>query len=105
MPLARAAAETVCSQAPLVSAIVLNQLLGPPALKYALRAAREDGRLPGVRLEADTGRSYPERGAAAPIIGFAGVDNVGLTGIEYMFSGELLPSHDDTDAARQALAA
>lgn len=26
-----------------MSAIVLNQLLGPPALKYALRAAREDG--------------------------------------------------------------
>lgn len=75
-----------------------------PSQSDRIRAAREDGRLPGVRLEADTGRSYPERGAAAPIIGFAGVDNVGLTGIEYMFSGELLPSHDDTDAARQALA-
>ena len=31
------------SQAPLVSAIVFNQLFGPPALKYALRAARENG--------------------------------------------------------------
>jgi len=30
-------------QAPLVSAIVFNQLFGPPALKYALRAARENG--------------------------------------------------------------
>ena len=26
-----------------MSAIVFNQLFGPPALKYALRAARENG--------------------------------------------------------------
>lgn len=63
-----------------------------PSQSEQIEAERAAGNLPGIRLEADTGRNYPEREAAAPIIGFAGVDNVGLTGIEYMFSDELLPT-------------
>ena len=63
-----------------------------PSQSERIRAERREGRLRGVRLEPDTGRSYPERGAAAAVIGFTGVDNVGLSGIEYMFSGELAPN-------------
>jgi cell division protein FtsI (penicillin-binding protein 3) len=66
-----------------------------PSQSERIAAARRAGTLPGIRLEADWGRSYPERETAAPIIGFAGVDNVGLAGIEYMFSGELLPNFEE----------
>lgn len=75
-----------------------------PSQSDRIRAERAAGNLSGIRLEADTGRSYPEREAAAPVIGFTGVDNVGLTGIEYMFSGELLPAADDGTQVGQALA-
>lgn len=49
------------------------------------------GELRGVRLQPDLGRSYPERESAAAIVGYTGVDNVGLSGIEYMFSDYLVP--------------
>ncbi|MCG8481267.1 MAG: transpeptidase family protein, partial [Spirochaetales bacterium] len=69
-----------------------------PSQSERIRIERREGRLQGIRLEPDTGRSYPARDAAAAVIGFTGVDNVGLSGVEYMFSGELAPptgSEDD----------
>lgn len=62
-----------------------------PSQSEAIRREIEAGRLPGIRLQEDLGRSYPERETAAAVIGYAGVDDIGLAGIEYMFSGELLP--------------
>jgi len=75
-----------------------------PSQSDRIRSELQTGNLPGIRLEADTGRSYPEREAAAPIIGFTGVDNVGLAGIEYMFSGELMPDPPTNSAMEQSLA-
>lgn len=75
-----------------------------PSQSDRIRAERAAGNLPGIRLEADTGRSYPEREAAAAVIGFTGVDNIGLAGIEFMFSTELLPSESDATRVGQALA-
>jgi cell division protein FtsI (penicillin-binding protein 3) len=65
-----------------------------PSQSDRIEAERRAGNLQGIRLEPDTGRSYPAKEAAAPIVGFTGVDNVGLAGIEYMFSGELMPVVD-----------
>ena len=62
-----------------------------PSQSMRLRELIAGGSLPGIRLEPDQGRSYPERGAAAGLIGYVGVDNVGLSGIEYVFNGELSP--------------
>lgn len=70
--------------------IILQRTI-TPSRSRAIQEQRAAGHLRGVHLEEDFGRSYPEREAAAPIIGYVGVDNVGLSGIEYMFTDELSP--------------
>lgn len=45
--------------------------------------------LPGVGAYAEEERAYPLKGSAAQVIGFAGVDNNGLSGIELQFEKEL----------------
>jgi len=70
--------------------IILQRTI-TPSRSRAIEEQRANGYLRGVHLEEDFGRSYPEREAAAPIIGYVGVDNVGLSGIEYMFTDELSP--------------
>jgi len=83
--------------------LTIQRTITPSQSERILAEIRQRN-LPGIQLEADTGRSYPEREAAAFIIGFTGVDNVGLTGIEYMFSRELLPEGGADGTAGQALA-
>ncbi len=47
-----------------------------------IRALKLANDLHGVRLETDTKRYYPNSGLACHVIGFVGVDNYGLEGIE-----------------------
>lgn len=54
-----------------------------------LAAAALALKLPGVAAYMEEERSYPMQGSAAQVIGFAGVDNKGLEGIEYQFDEEL----------------
>ncbi|MFW5795566.1 MAG: penicillin-binding protein [Alkalispirochaeta sp.] len=68
-----------------------------PSQSDAIRGEIARGNLSGVRLQEDFGRNYPERETAASVIGYVGVDDIGLAGIEYMFSGELIPSPDAGD--------
>ena len=65
-----------------------------PSQSSAIQREIAAGNLPGIRLEDDVGRNYPAREAAAAVVGYVGVDGVGLSGIEYMFSGDLLPPPD-----------
>lgn len=58
----------------------------------AVRELVEAGRVPGIRLEPDSARVYPEGQLASHVLGYVGVENVGLDGVEYMFNGELLPT-------------
>jgi len=58
----------------------------------ALRELKARGELPGVHLEPEAGRSYPETDLAAGLIGYVGLDNVGLAGIEYTFNDVLAPA-------------
>lgn len=63
-----------------------------PSQSRRIEAQQRLGNLAGIRLQPDVGRSYPEREAAAAVIGYVGVDNTGLSGVEYMFSPYLAPA-------------
>lgn len=62
-----------------------------PSQSQAVEAAIAAGELPGIRLEPDVGRSYPEKDLAAHVIGYVGLGNRGLEGIEYTMNEELQP--------------
>ena len=57
----------------------------------AIRAAHDRGELRGIELQAEQARSYPEGEVAAHVLGFVGVDNMGLEGIENSFNYVLAP--------------
>jgi cell division protein FtsI/penicillin-binding protein 2 len=54
-----------------------------------LAKAAVDLGLPGVGSYAEEERTYPLKGTAAQVIGFAGTDNQGLAGVELMYEQEL----------------
>ena len=60
-----------------------------PAESEAIRAARSDGGLQGIRLRPDYGRSYPEQASLGPVLGYVGADGYGLAGIERTMESEL----------------
>ena len=64
----------------------------------AIRAGKDEGKLAGIRLEDDFGRFYPQGRLAAHVVGFVGIDNVALAGIEHTFNDELAPQSVGTDA-------
>ena len=66
-----------------------------PTESERVRAMVEQGRLPGISLQQEYGRSYPERTLASHLIGYVGVDNTGLDGIEWSFQRELAPGSID----------
>jgi cell division protein FtsI (penicillin-binding protein 3) len=66
-----------------------------PSQSESIEAAIDEGRLPGIRLEPDVGRSYPEKELAAHVLGYVGLGNRGLEGIEYTMDEELQPSTED----------
>ena len=45
--------------------------------------------LPGVGSYAEEKRTYPLKGTAAQVVGFAGMENIGLFGIELLYEEEL----------------
>ncbi len=51
----------------------------------------DEGSLPGIHLEKEHGRNYPEKELAAHLIGYVGTDNTGLEGLEYTFNQVLAP--------------
>ncbi len=62
-------------------------------LKYAKDLEELD--IKGVYLEKEYKRYYPNNNLASHVIGFSGVDNKGLEGIEYYFDDVLLPGRID----------
>jgi len=57
----------------------------------------ENINIQGIYLEKEYKRYYPFGNLASHIIGFSGVDNTGLEGIEYYFDSVLLPSLRETE--------
>ena len=71
-----------------------------PEQSARIRAAQDRGELQGIDLQPEQTRSYPEGALAAHLLGFVGVDNVGLEGIENTFNYVLAPdtiTADGTD--------
>jgi cell division protein FtsI (penicillin-binding protein 3) len=63
-----------------------------PTETERIKRLQEEGRLAGIDLVPEFGRNYPEQSLASHIIGYVGVDNVGLDGIEYSFNEVLAPA-------------
>jgi cell division protein FtsI (penicillin-binding protein 3) len=56
-----------------------------PATARAVRALQLDG----IGFLTETRRYYPKRELAAQVLGWAGVDNIGMSGIEYAFDEQI----------------
>lgn len=63
-----------------------------PTESAQLRTHLQAGELRGVSLQAEFGRTYPEQELASHVLGFVGVDDVGLDGIENTFDHVLSPA-------------
>ena len=80
------------------------------ARKIPPRQAQQIRRLhlPGVYFQEETGRIYPGRELAAHVLGFTGVDNEGLAGLEYLYNdsieGRNTRVHLSVDANRHSYA-
>ncbi|MDR1625021.1 MAG: PASTA domain-containing protein [Spirochaetia bacterium] len=70
-----------------------------PTESGRVQAYLTEGKLEGISLEPEFGRNYPNRTLASHLIGYVGVDNIGLDGLEYTFNQELSPPvvGQDTD--------
>lgn len=73
-----------------LSYVVLRRNL-TPGQSDQIQDLRQEGQLRGITLRPNSGRSYPERELAAALLGYVGVDNVGLDGVEYSLNDVLSP--------------
>lgn len=62
-----------------------------PKESEEVRALMGEGKLKGIYLREEFGRIYPEKSLAAQVIGYTGIDNHGLGGIEYTMNDTLSP--------------
>jgi cell division protein FtsI/penicillin-binding protein 2 len=60
-----------------------------PALKFDAGPKIIDLALPGIDVEKQTTRTFPEGSIAAPLIGIVGKDHTGLSGVEASYNKEL----------------
>ena len=77
--------------------VILKRTIAP-SKSDQIEQLQQAGELTGIILQPDAGRSYPERRLASPIIGYVGVDEVGLAGIEYTFDAHLAPDDAPRDS-------
>ena len=70
--------------------LYIKRLISPTESKR-ISQLMEEGQLPGIHLEKEHGRNYPEKNLASHLIGYVGTDNTGLDGIEYTFNQVLAP--------------
>ena len=56
--------------------------------------------LPGFTFYGEERRVYPQRSVAAPVLGYAGIDNQGLAGLEYGLNSELAGKPGDETVVR-----
>lgn len=67
------------------------EIIKPEALKIEVIEALEIIKcdLPGIYIVGDTSRYYPYQNTLASVIGFTGIDNQGIAGLEYIYENEL----------------
>ncbi len=68
-----------------------------PTQSAQLRTQLETGKLSGISLVPEYARTYPEQKLASHVLGFVGVDNLGLAGIENTFNHVLSPAEIHAD--------
>ena len=61
------------------------------------------GKIPGIDLVPEYGRNYPEQTLASHVLGYVGVDNIGLEGVEYSFNNVLSPPAVNLEDSRKEL--
>ncbi|MFO7849608.1 MAG: penicillin-binding transpeptidase domain-containing protein [Spirochaetia bacterium] len=66
-----------------------------PSTSEKIRTLIDQGELPGVSLEPEYGRNYPQKELAAHVLGFVGTDNTGLDGVELTHEHILSPKNED----------
>ena len=62
-----------------------------PTESANIRTLIDEGKIPGISLEPEYGRNYPEQNLTSHLTGFAGIDNTGLDGIELTYNEILSP--------------
>jgi cell division protein FtsI (penicillin-binding protein 3) len=63
----------------------------------AIQDLKSAGKLAGISLEDEYGRSYPQGRLASHVIGWVGTDNVPWDGVEYTLNDDLSPQPVGTD--------
>jgi cell division protein FtsI (penicillin-binding protein 3) len=56
-----------------------------------------ENKIPGISLEPEYGRNYPEQNLTSHLTGFTGIDNTGLDGIELAYNEILAPDSESND--------
>ena len=70
--------------------VFIKRLISPTASEK-IEELKAKGKLRGINLIPEYGRNYPEQELASHVIGYVGIDNIGLAGIEYSFNRVLSP--------------
>ncbi len=70
--------------------IIIKRTISPEEAGI-IELLKQQGELRGVTLRRGFGRIYPESTTASHVIGFTGVDNIGLEGIEFTMENILNP--------------
>ncbi|UCF97672.1 MAG: transpeptidase family protein [Spirochaetaceae bacterium] len=83
--------ETVLSRLENSTGFVFIKRKITPTESEAIQTAKAEGKLAGIDLSPEFGRNYPEQTLASHVLGYVGVDNIGLDGIEYTFNHVLSP--------------
>ena len=68
-----------------------------PTESANIRTLIDEDKIPGISLEPEYGRNYPEQNLTSHLTGFAGIDNTGLDGIELTYNEILSPKSDSND--------
>ena len=67
------------------------EIIKPEALRISIYQASDIAsyNLPGIYIVGDTSRFYPYQNTLAQVLGFTGIDNQGITGLEYIYDETL----------------
>ncbi|MFP4383569.1 MAG: penicillin-binding protein [Spirochaetia bacterium] len=66
-----------------------------PTESERLKKRLGEEEIKGISFRTESSRNYPKETIASHVIGYVGLDNTGLDGIEYMFDPELSPEPEE----------
>lgn len=70
-----------------------------PTNSERIRALLQEGRISGISLRPEVGRTYPHKEHGAHVVGYVGTENIGLGGIEYTLDDDLTGTPDSEGAS------